>query len=118
MANYGKTIYYTVGDVIFDEMDSIILDNTTTNLRQFYQDKYKINITNLHQPLLVAVTKQKTEIAQRILLVPELMLMTGIPEDFDEMRRKKISESTIKPPAAKIEEISGLMKKLKNSQDI
>lgn len=41
--------------------------------------------------------------------------MTGIPDDFDEIRRKKISESTIKPPAAKLEEISGLMKKLKDT---
>jgi len=28
--------------------------------------------------------------------------MTGIPEDFDEMRRKKISESTIKNPGDKM----------------
>jgi len=39
--------------------------------------------------------------------------MTGIPDDFDEMRRKKISENTIKNPNEKIKEISGLMDKLK-----
>jgi hypothetical protein len=27
--------------------------------------------------------------------------MTGVPEDFDEYRRKKISENTIKPPNEK-----------------
>jgi hypothetical protein len=30
------------------------------------------------------------------------MLMTGIPENFDEFRRKKISEQTIKDPDAKM----------------
>jgi len=37
MANYGKTMYYTIGDVIFDELDSILIDKTTTTLRSFYQ---------------------------------------------------------------------------------
>jgi hypothetical protein len=38
--------------------------------------------------------------------------MTGIPEDFDEMRRKKISERTIIDPDAKKREIGGLIRKL------
>jgi hypothetical protein len=35
--------------------------------------------------------------------------MTGIPENFDEMRRKKISESSIKNPPDKVKEIGSLM---------
>lgn len=35
--------------------------------------------------------------------------MTGIPENFDEVRRKKISEQTIKPPQEKQREILDLM---------
>jgi len=31
--------------------------------------------------------------------------MTGIPDDFDEFRRKKISEATIKDPVDKLREI-------------
>jgi hypothetical protein len=42
--------------------------------------KYKITIKNLKQPLLVAEGRDKK---RPTLLVPELMLMTGIPEDFD-----------------------------------
>ena len=30
-----------------------------------------------------------------ILLVPELCNMTGIPEDFDEFKRKQVSQNTI-----------------------
>lgn len=41
--------------------------------------------------------------------------MTGIPENFDEMRRKKISESTIKNPPEKVIEIQELMGKLKDT---
>jgi aubergine len=46
------------------------------------------------------------------------MLMTGIPDDFDEMRRKKISEFTIRPPNEKHQEISGLMNKLKKVEEL
>jgi hypothetical protein len=29
-------------------------------------------------------------------MIPELCLMTGIPDDFDEFRRKKITQATVK----------------------
>lgn len=43
--------------------------------------------------------------------------MTGIPENFDEFRRKKISESTIKKPQEKQREIMDLMKELKSQNE-
>jgi hypothetical protein len=51
-----------------------------------------------------------------VLLIPELLLMTGIPDDFDEFRRKKISEATIKSPYEKCKEIGELINKLKNAK--
>jgi hypothetical protein len=84
------------------------------NLREYYQQKYQISIKNLKQPLLVTEGFNKEE---KCLLVPELLLMTGIPEDFDEMRRKKISEHTIKFPNEKMKEISGLMDRLNKVDD-
>ena len=45
--------------------------------------------------------------------------MTGIPDDFDEMRRKKVSEKTIKNPAEKLRDIEELMKgKLSKESDL
>jgi hypothetical protein len=44
--------------------------------------------------------------------------MTGIPENFDEMRRKKISESSIKNPPEKVKEIGGLMNELRDSDEM
>lgn len=116
MANYGKTCYYTIQDILFDDLEKIVLDGTSMTLKTYYEEKYKIQIKNPRQPLLVAENRKKDDKVQKTLLVPELMLMTGIPEDFDEMRRKKISESTIKQPGDKMREIAGLMNRLKDSQ--
>jgi aubergine-like protein len=115
MSNYGKTNYYRVSDVQFNELETVIFDSSETKLLDYYKDKYKIIINNMKQPLLVAEGKDKTK---PLLLVPELMLMTGIPENFDEQRRKKISEQTIKMPGEKYKEIGGLMEKLKNLEEL
>ena len=53
----------------------------------------------------------------QIYLVPELCLMTGIPDNFDEFRRKKISEQTIKSPEEKQREIVRLMKQLRDNDE-
>ena len=44
--------------------------------------------------------------------------MTGIPDDFDEFRRKKISEATIKSAEERKKEIQGLMNEIKNTNEI
>ena len=48
-------------------------------------------------------------------MVPELCLMTGIPDDFDEFRRKKISEATIKSAEERRKEINHLMQEIKST---
>jgi hypothetical protein len=71
-----------------------------------------LEITNKKQPLLKVESKRRNNEFQ-ILLVPEFCLMTGIPEHFDEFRRKKISENTIKRPDEKQKEILSLMDELR-----
>lgn len=44
--------------------------------------------------------------------------MTGIPDDFDENRRKSISQATILPPSEKYREIDGFIKQLESSNEI
>lgn len=51
-------------------------------------------------------------------MVPEFCLMTGIPDDFDEMRRKKVSEHAIKNPPEKVDEIQKLMDSMKDTDEI
>lgn len=43
--------------------------------------------------------------------------MTGIPESFDEFKRKKVSEATIKSPGDKKAEITNFMRKVEDSKD-
>ena len=51
------------------------------------------------------------------LMIPELCLMTGLPDNFDEFRRKKISESTIKPPGDKKEEIESMIRMVSKEEE-
>lgn len=51
-------------------------------------------------------------------MLPELCLMTGIPDDFDEFRRKKISQATIKSAEQRKNDISVLMNEIKDTSEI
>jgi hypothetical protein len=44
--------------------------------------------------------------------------MTGIPDDFDEFRRKKISQATIKSAVERKREIEGLMSEIKDASEL
>ena len=44
--------------------------------------------------------------------------MTGIPDNFDEMRRKKVSEQTILDPKSKKNEIDHFIKKMGEKREI
>lgn len=98
MSSYGKNQYYRIKDVLFIEIASV----EQLDLVEYYDKKYGIKIHNLKQPLLEAEGRDPT---QPIYLIPELMRMTGIPENFDERRRKTISERTIRDPSQKAKEI-------------
>ena len=114
MTNYGKARYLRVDDVVFDTIDNIKLSGTDTSLRKFYSQKYQIEISNSRQPLLAIKNKNKPE---PDLMIPELCLMTGLPDNFDEFRRKKISESTIRPPGEKKNEIESLIKMVSKEEE-
>lgn len=82
---------------------------------EYYQSKYSITIKKPKQPLLKVENKRQGGI--EILLVPELCLMTGIPEDFDEFKRKKISEQTILDAYTKRKEIMNVVKEIEKTDD-
>lgn len=78
MTNYGKTAYYKIEEVVFQEIESVVLEDATTSLRDYYEKKYNLKITNKKQPLLKVESRRKNKDFQ-IFLVPEFCLMTGIP---------------------------------------
>lgn len=122
MANYGKPRYFRISDLHFKRIEEIFLDNSGINLKDYYKTKYQMEIKNMGQPLLVIEDKDnKNKIGEEnrgpCYAIPEFCLMTGIPDDFDENRRRAISTHTIKNPKDKLREIGGLMERLKNDQE-
>ena len=47
MANYGKTRYYKIEDILFDGIEELELDDGT-KLLDYYQEKYKITPKNTY----------------------------------------------------------------------
>ena len=109
MTNYGKTRYYKVEEILFLNLEMVYLDGDKTNIIDYYKDKYQIELKSKSQPILEVENKRSST---KTYLLPELCLMTGIPENFDEMRRKRISEATIKSATQRRKDIQVLMDKI------
>jgi hypothetical protein len=112
--NYGNGRYYKIEDVVYKDLTEEFASGEKTNMIDYYRTKYNITIRKPKQPLLKAENKRGQH---EILLVPELCLMTGIPDDFDEFKRKKISEHTILDARTKKSEIMQIMKELQRTDD-
>lgn len=122
MTNYNNPTFYRVLDVNFNTKINDVKVEGHDNLKEYYRTKYSIEIINEKQPLLLVENKirrrQLNGQENPTYLLPELCQMTGIPDDFDENRRKKISEQTIRPPNEKYEEIQGFVRELKERKEL
>ena len=103
MANYGKNKYYTIQSILFETSIDVFTFNNGTqkvNLLQYYKTTYDIEITNKKQPLVKVIGNKKDKQNKKsIVLIPELLLMSGLPEDFDQRKRREISDQTIVAPS-------------------
>jgi hypothetical protein len=81
----------------------------TLNLFEYYRQTYGITVQNKRQPLLKATSGEGKKKQTDIILIPEFMLMSGLPDNFDERKRREISERTITDPRKKLETLEGLM---------
>ena len=113
MTNYGKTRYVRILDIEFSDIDSVVVPDENCTIRDYYSKKYNLKIENSKQPLLHVEGRKKRE--DHTLMVPELCLMTGIPDDFDEFRRKKISEATIRSAEDRRQDINQLIREIKGT---
>lgn len=106
MANYGNSKIWVIKDVLFDfdYETRKVGEQFDMNFLEYYQKTYGIIIKIKRQPALKAVMSgmKKSKITQESILIPELMLMSGLPNDFDERRRREISEFTILQPEEKL----------------
>jgi hypothetical protein len=115
MTNYGKTRYYRIEEILFLNLEMVFLDGDRLNIIDYYKDKYQIELKSKQQPILEVENKRSST---KTYLLPELCLMTGIPENFDEMRRKRISEATIKSATQRRKDIQVLMDEIKDSPEM
>jgi hypothetical protein len=61
---------------------------------------------------------QPKEEEKTVLLIPEFCLLSGLPDDFDEMKRREVSKYTIVAPDVKKTRIDDLAKSFeKNLKD-
>lgn len=81
MTNYGRTRYVKIIDVEFSDIDTTIVPDQNISIREYYSKKYNLTIENPKQPLLVVEEKRRKD--EKVYMIPEICLMTGIPEDFD-----------------------------------
>jgi len=123
MANYGNHRYWRIEDVKFDlDTDQFIVNkDTNETLSQYYLAKYKLKIAKPKAPLFKAVLNeikkkggdsQPKKEEMDILLVPEFCLMSGLPDDFDERKRREVSGKTIVAADIKKNRITDIVKKL------
>lgn len=52
MTNYGKTCYHRIEEVVFQDIDTVQIEDANISLRDYYVNKYNITIKNNKQPLL------------------------------------------------------------------
>jgi hypothetical protein len=96
MANYGKNRCYRIESILFDttlETFQFTHNNKTVNILEYYSQTYDIMIQAKKQPLIKAQTDRNcsTDSSKDVILIPELVLMSGLPDDFDERKRREIS---------------------------
>lgn len=86
MTNYGKAKYLTIEDVEFRPLEDVPVPPTNLNILQYYWERYSIKAYS-KQPLLVIKNKNKND-THPLHMLPELCLMTGMPDELDERNRR------------------------------
>ena len=105
VAQYGNYRAYRIGEVLTDknvkntEINFADSDGkiTTINLKNYYQNQYKINIRNEDQPLFLDEDSVKAPENKKRYLIPELLYLTGIDELEEKDRADIIAKSKFQP---------------------
>lgn len=116
LAMYGNYRYWRIDDVLFDkDCNTFMLENdnqqenkeikNTKTLFEYYKEKYNMEIKKPRQPLLM---HHQIKIKKTFYILPEFCVMTGIPDDFNDFLKKKVTDLCIKSPNERMMEIEGL----------
>ena len=115
MANYGNSKHWRVEDIIFDQDASqykIEQGGEHMSLVEYFRSKYQLDVKILKQPLVKSRMSRHDK--RECFLLPEFLLMTGMPEN-DQRLRREVSQVTIRPPDEKLRKINTLMSRLESS---
>ena len=98
---------YIIDDVLFDrnpKKQDFNYDNRTITLKEYYNLKYKIDIKNSEQPLLVVKRKDAQGEDVNLYFVPELCNLAGLDDEFlkDRDFMKKLADYTKLTPQDRI----------------
>lgn len=123
LAMYGNYRYWRIDDVLFDkDCNTFLLEERAESadkkhnmtLVEYYKEKYNMEIRKPRQPLLVHIQMKTNKI---FYILPEFCVMTGIPDDFNDMQKKKVTDLCIKAPDKRMIEIEGLTRELNQERE-
>jgi len=118
LAMYGNYRYWRIDDVLFEkDCNTFLLDEAADQtdkkynmtLVEYYKEKYNMEIRKPRQPLLMHV---QTKTNKTFYILPEFCVMTGIPDDFNDIQKKRVTDQCIKAPNVRMNEIEGLTRDL------
>lgn len=109
MANYGNGMHWRIEDVNFDKKaHEIYLENVEQTVKEYYESRYNLKMTDANQPLLEVKVKEKT-----VYVLPEHCLFTDTSLVFTDSRTiQQISKLTRKPVDQKVDEIQRFREEL------
>lgn len=80
-------------------------------ISEYYLKKYGLKIKYEKQPLIVVYEKKQ---GKHLFFVPELCVLTGIPEEMNEFQRKELINATKVNPEETFNVITSFIKRLIN----
>ncbi|CAD8091753.1 unnamed protein product [Paramecium sonneborni] len=115
IATYGNYRLYKISAVDFKKTPNSsfdLEDGKKTTYAQYYQDRYKIKIQDMNQPLLESLDRRNPD--KKFYLIPELVYMTGLRDDqkSDFGLMKELAYYTKKEPGERLQIIQNMLGKL------
>jgi aubergine-like protein len=108
---------YIIDDISFDrdpKSHNFMHDGKTKTLEEYYKEKYKINIKDLTQPLIVVKKKDAQGKDFNLYFVPEMCYLAGLDDEFlkDREFMKNLANYTKLDPKFRITKTNEFLKLL------
>ena len=114
---------YIIDDISFDrdpKNEIFMFNGKSTQLEDYYNEKYKIKIHNTNQPLLIVKRKNSEGKDITLYFVPELCYLAGLDDEFIKDRdfMKQLADYTKLNPKDRINKTNEFLNLLKETKKI